>query len=244
MSGQVRPRQGTEICNFGAPSPLEALHWIFCFFSSIYLQFSKTSPLKSGESSENPVEKIASNPVTSVAVMVFSALIMLFEKAVNPGTTSRLTRRKCLFSFFVREKFRREHINSFVLLTGRLSLGQPDPHQSKHLMFMCLFLFLLIRVAFFWVCSFWPFDGGNLSRGGKPWETNREKDHQITRSFFFTVYVPNKPWKALRKPWKNRHHKSTIFSPLVFHRLRLLDGIAWRGQFVSFGPLGKFKVRA
>ena len=32
------------------------------------------SPLKSGESSENPVEKIASNPVTSVAVMVFSAL--------------------------------------------------------------------------------------------------------------------------------------------------------------------------
>ena len=70
-SGQVRPRQGTEICNFGAPSPLEALHWIFCFFSSIYVQFRKTSPLKSGESSENPVEKIASNPVTSVAVMVF-----------------------------------------------------------------------------------------------------------------------------------------------------------------------------
>ena len=52
ISGQVRPRQGTEICNFGAPSPLEALHWIFCFFSSIYVQFSKTSPLKSGESSE------------------------------------------------------------------------------------------------------------------------------------------------------------------------------------------------
>ena len=51
-SGHVRPRQGTEICNFGAPSPLEALHWIFCFFSSIYVQFSKTSPLKSGESSE------------------------------------------------------------------------------------------------------------------------------------------------------------------------------------------------
>ena len=32
-SGHVRPRQGTEICNFGAPSPVEALHWIFCFFS-------------------------------------------------------------------------------------------------------------------------------------------------------------------------------------------------------------------
>ena len=40
------------ICNFGAPSPLVALHWIFCFFSSIYVHFSKTSPLKSGESSE------------------------------------------------------------------------------------------------------------------------------------------------------------------------------------------------
>ena len=51
-SGQVRPRQGTEICSFGAPSPLEALHWIFCFLSSIDVQFSKTSPLKSGESSE------------------------------------------------------------------------------------------------------------------------------------------------------------------------------------------------
>ena len=31
FSGHVRPRQGTEICNFGAPSPLEALHWIFVF---------------------------------------------------------------------------------------------------------------------------------------------------------------------------------------------------------------------
>ena len=72
--GQVRPRQGTEICNFGAPSPLEALHWIFCFFSSIYVQFSKTSPLKSGETSEKSSGEFASNPVTSVAVMVFSAL--------------------------------------------------------------------------------------------------------------------------------------------------------------------------
>ena len=60
-SGHGRPRQGTEICNFGAPSPLEALHWIFGFFSGLYVQFSKTSPLKSGESSkkssgENRVE--------------------------------------------------------------------------------------------------------------------------------------------------------------------------------------------
>ena len=51
-SGPIRPRQGTEICNFGAPSPLEALHWIFCSFSRFYVQFSKKSPRKSGESSE------------------------------------------------------------------------------------------------------------------------------------------------------------------------------------------------
>ena len=47
-SGHVRPRQGTEICNFGAPSPLEALHWVFLLFLQYLLQFSKTSPLKSG----------------------------------------------------------------------------------------------------------------------------------------------------------------------------------------------------
>ena len=48
--------------------------------------------------------------------------------------------------------------------------------------------------------------------------------------FFFTVYVPYKPWKIGvnrekigTKPWKNRLQKSTIFSPLVFHRLRLLE---------------------
>ena len=47
---------------------------------------------------------------------------------------------------------------------------------------------------------------------------------------FFTVYLPYKPWKigvnrekTGTKPWKNRHQKSTIFSPLVCHRLRLLD---------------------
>ena len=51
-SGPIRPRQGTEICNFGAPSPLEALHWIFCSFFGFYVQFSKKSPRKSGESSE------------------------------------------------------------------------------------------------------------------------------------------------------------------------------------------------
>ena len=56
-SGQVRPRQGTEICNFGALSPLEALHWISCFFSSIYVQFSKTRPQNLEKVAKNPVEK-------------------------------------------------------------------------------------------------------------------------------------------------------------------------------------------
>ena len=46
----------------------------------------------------------------------------------------------------------------------------------------------------------------------------------ITRFvFFFTVYVPYKPWKiGVNRKKKDRHQKSTIFSPLVFHRLRLL----------------------
>ena len=85
VSGHVRPRQGPEICNFGAPSPLEALHWIFLlFFSSIYVQFSKMSPLESGEKvAKNPVEKIASNPVTSVAVMVFSAPMVRFPPPIR-----------------------------------------------------------------------------------------------------------------------------------------------------------------
>ena len=75
-SGQVRPRQGTESCNFGAPSPLEPLHWIFLrFFSSIYVQFSKTSPTKSGESSEKSSgeDHVKSCHVCSF-FMVFSAL--------------------------------------------------------------------------------------------------------------------------------------------------------------------------
>ena len=64
----------------------------------------------------------------------------LFEKAVNSGTTSRLTRKK-MFDF---PGVGGEHINVFVRLTGRLSQGQPDPNQSKKLMFMCLFLFLVV----------------------------------------------------------------------------------------------------
>ena len=69
---------------------------------------------------------------------------------------------------------------------------------------------------------------------------------------FFTVYVPYKLWKALRKPWKNRHLKSTIFSPLVFHRLcphenhpkmpiwdpqNEFPGIPWIGLFLGISIL-------
>ena len=41
----------------------------------------------------------------------------------------------------------------------------------------------------------------------------------ITRCFSFTVYVPyNREKLCVNR--ENRHQKSTIFSPLVFHRLR------------------------
>ena len=35
-------------------------------------------------------------------------------------------------------------MNVFVRLTGWLSQGQPDLHQSKKFMFMCHFLFLML----------------------------------------------------------------------------------------------------
>ena len=44
----------------------------------------------------------------------------------------------------------------------------------------------------------------------------------ITRCFF-TVCVPYKPWKTLRKPGNIGTQKATIFSPLVFHRFRPHD---------------------
>ena len=76
------------------------LHWrlstgLFCFFSSVYVQFSKTSPLKSGESSEKSSEKIASNPVTSVAVMFFLALNKLFSDEFCINYTYLLHYIKC-----------------------------------------------------------------------------------------------------------------------------------------------------
>ena len=61
----------------------------------------------------------------------------LFENSVNPATSSQLTQGNAYFL-----EFGGEHINFFVRLTGRLSRGQFDPHQSKKFMFMCLFLFL------------------------------------------------------------------------------------------------------
>ena len=55
----------------------------------------------------------------------------LYEEAVNPGTTSRLTKRECLYGWF-----RRRTHKLHCPVTGRLSQGQPDPEQSKTFMFM------------------------------------------------------------------------------------------------------------
>ena len=44
VSGNRRPRQGAEICNFGAPSPLDFLFFssvFFCPFSMFSVQFRK-----------------------------------------------------------------------------------------------------------------------------------------------------------------------------------------------------------
>ena len=65
-SGHVRPRQGTEICNFGAPSPL--IFWIFIqwiFFPGETKIWRKLPDVRA--------EKKAQSPVTSLAVMIFSA---------------------------------------------------------------------------------------------------------------------------------------------------------------------------
>ena len=52
-SGRVRPRQGTEICDFGAPSPLDFFfyffQWIFLLFSRFTVQLSEEIDPKCGE---------------------------------------------------------------------------------------------------------------------------------------------------------------------------------------------------
>ena len=58
----------------------------------------------------------------------------LFEKPANPGTTSRLPEDNAYFP-----GFGGEHTNFLVRLTGWLPRGQPDPHQCKKFLFMCLF---------------------------------------------------------------------------------------------------------
>ena len=74
-SGRVRPRRGTEICNLGAPSPLD-----FCEFSPVdCFAFSPGSLCNLVRKLSQKVEKIARtpggekawNPVTSLAVMFF-----------------------------------------------------------------------------------------------------------------------------------------------------------------------------
>ena len=83
--------QGTEICNFGTPSPLEALHCIFCFFSPVFMcNLVRRAP--PNLEAKNPVEKIASNPVTSVAVMVFFGpeRKIIFEAFILRELTTRV----------------------------------------------------------------------------------------------------------------------------------------------------------
>ena len=63
--------------------------------------------------------------------------------------------------------------------------------------------------------------------------------------FFFSPFMSLiKPWKIGvnrekigTKPWKNRCQKSTIFSPLVFHRLRLLEFSAFLMYLVALSCL-------
>ena len=65
----------------------------------------------------------------------------LFDKAVKHGTTSRSTRRQCLYL-----GFGGEHIIFFFPVNRPVVPGQPDPHQSKKFTFMGLSLFLNHRV--------------------------------------------------------------------------------------------------
>ena len=51
---------------------------------------------------------------------------ILFEKAVNPGTTSRLTRRNCLFSWF-----RRRTHNLFCLVNRPVVPGSTGPRPEQ-----------------------------------------------------------------------------------------------------------------
>ena len=56
-SGHIRPRQGTEICDFGAPSPLDfsnCLEWIFPVSPDFLCSLVRKSPQQ--------VEKIARFP--------------------------------------------------------------------------------------------------------------------------------------------------------------------------------------
>ena len=80
---------------------------------------------------------------------------------------------------------------------------------------------------FTWTFRFGPFFG---FREGANREKLTVKKIINNEMLFLTVYIPYKPWKIgvnrekiSTKPWKNRHQKSTIFSPLVFHCLRLLE---------------------
>ena len=76
FQSRQEPGQGTDIWNFGAPSPLvflNFLQWIFSGFSRFSVQFSKDIAPKCGENCpiHSGAEKKAQNPVTSLAVLFF-----------------------------------------------------------------------------------------------------------------------------------------------------------------------------
>ena len=63
----------------------------------------------------------------------------LFENAVNPADNKSINHKKILIFWF-----EGEHMNFFVSSTSQLSQGQPDPDQSKRLIFMCGFSLKLL----------------------------------------------------------------------------------------------------
>ena len=93
-SGHLRPRQGTEICNFGAPAPLDFflnifLQWIFFLFLQVfYVVWQGDRPKTWRKLPDSRAETKVQNPDTSLAVMVFSVPISGWNQ-IKVGPKSR-----------------------------------------------------------------------------------------------------------------------------------------------------------
>ena len=92
LSGRVRPQQGTEICNFAAPSPLDFLEFSsvdFSCFSWFSVQLRNEIAPKFGEDCPIPRQRERRlNLVTPLAVMVFLGPDFresFFRGSVNAG---------------------------------------------------------------------------------------------------------------------------------------------------------------